>query len=116
MLYPKYEVFKDVSKQFRFRLKSKNYEIILASSEGYINKSDCLNAVGICQVNSQYDAYIEKRTTASGKYYFVVQSTNWKDIGRSEDYNTIAARDEGIRDVKRDAVTRNIEDLTTVSV
>src|SRR5688572_17827259 len=102
MSYPRYEIFKDVKGEFRFRLKSKNYEIILTASEGYINKSDCKNAISICQRNSPYESDYDKRTTSNGKYYFVLRSDNKKDIGRSEDYSTAWARDEGIKDVKRD--------------
>lgn len=112
MSYPRYEVFKDVRSEFRFRLKSKNHEIILASSEGYTNKSDCLNAIGICQRNSPHDRHYDKRTTTGSKYYFTLRSDNGRDIGRSEDYNTSSARDEGIKDVQRDGPTQTVVDLT----
>lgn len=112
MNYPRYELVKDVAGEFRFRLKSKNYEPILHSSEGYKNKSDCLSAIGICQRNSPHDQYYDKRTTTGGKYYFTLRSSNGRDIGRSEDYNTSSGRDEGIKDVKRDGATQAIVDLT----
>jgi len=115
MSYPRYEVFKDSKREFRFHLKSKNYEIILTSSEGYINKSDCLNAVGICQRNSPYDSDYDRGDTWSGKPYFVLRSDNKKDIGRSEDYSSASARENGISDVKRDGPTKNIVDQTLVS-
>lgn len=112
MDYPRYEVFKDTKGEFRFHLKSKNYEIILASSEGYNNKTDCKSAIGICQRNSPYDRYYDKRTTVNSKYYFTLRSDNGRDIGRSEDYNTSSARDEGISDVKRDGPTQTVVDNT----
>lgn len=116
MSFPRYEVFKDSKNEFRFNLKSKNYEVILTASEGYTNKSDCVHAIGICQINSQYDSDYDKRTTLSGKYYFTLRSNNGRDIGRSEDYNTISARDEGIKDVKRDGSTKTVVDLTLATV
>lgn len=116
MSYPRYEIFKDSKGEFRFRLKSKNYETILTASEGYNHKSDCQNAISICQRNSQYDSNYDKRTTVSGKYYFTLRSDNGRDIGRSEDYNSSYARDEGIKDVKRDAPTKTIIDLTLAPV
>jgi uncharacterized protein YegP (UPF0339 family) len=115
MSYPRYEVFKDSKREYRFHLKSKNYEIILTASEGYINKSDCLNAISVCQRNSQYDSDYDKRTTITGKYYFTLRSDNGRDIGRSQDYSTSWGRDEGIKDVKRDAPTKIIVDQTLVS-
>ena len=83
MSYPRYEIFKDSKKEFRFHLKSKNYEIILTASEGYVNKSDCQNAISVCQRNSPYESDYDRRTTLCGKPYFVLRSDNKKDIGRS---------------------------------
>lgn len=112
MSYPRYEVFKDTRGEFRFNLKSKNYQTILTSSEGYTNKTDCLHAIGICQRNSPYERYYDKRTTVSSKYYFTLRSDNGRDIGRSEDYNSSYSRDEGIKDVQRDGPTQTVVDLT----
>lgn len=112
MSYPRYEIFKDTRIEYRFRLKAKNGLIILTASEGYTNKSDCKTAISICQRYSPYDKNYDKRITASSRHYFTLRSDNGKDIGRSEDYNTASARDEGIRDVKRDAPTPTIVDLT----
>lgn len=116
MSYPRYEVFKDTSRNYRFRLRSKNYETILTASEGYVNKSDCMNAIGICQRNSPFDRFYDKRTTVSNKYYFTLRSENGRDISRSEDYNTSWSRDEGISDVKRDGSTKTVVDLTLAAV
>ncbi|HMF73603.1 MAG TPA: YegP family protein [Flavitalea sp.] len=115
MDYPRYEIFRDAKKEFRFRLKSKNYEIILTASEGYDSKYDCQNAISICQRNSPYDVDYDRRTTQSGKPYFVLRSDNKKDIGRSEDYSSVTAREEGIKDVKRDGPTKTIVDQTLVN-
>jgi uncharacterized protein len=112
MNYPRYEIFKDVAGQFRFRLKSKNYEIILTASEGYRDKNDCKRAIAICQQNSQHESNYDRRSTVNGKYYFTLRAINYKDIGRSEDYNTAYARDEGMKDVKRDGPTANVVDLS----
>lgn len=113
MQFPKYVVFKDNRGEYRFNLYSVNAEIILTSSEGYKYKSDCLHAISICQANSPYDMYYDRRTTTTYKYYFTLRSSgNYKDIGRSEDYNTTANRENGINAVKRDGKTNNIEDKT----
>lgn len=112
MSFPRYEIFKDTRGEYRFRLQSKNSEIILASSEGYTYKSDCKTAIEICQRNSPFERNYDKRTTSSGKFYFMLRGDNYKDIGRSEDYNTSSARDEGIRDVQRDGPTKTVIDLT----
>lgn len=112
MSYPRYEVFRDTAAQYRFRLRSKNYEIILTASEGYKDKDECKRGIAICQQNSPYESNYDRRTTGNGRYYFTLRASNYKDIGRSEDYNTVYARDEGIKDVKRDGPTANVVDLS----
>ena len=41
-----FEVYKDVKGEYRWRLKAANHEII-AQSEGYTTKQNCLHAVGL---------------------------------------------------------------------
>lgn len=41
---PKFEIFKDVAGQFRFRLRAPNWDII-TTSEGYVSKQGCKDAV-----------------------------------------------------------------------
>ena len=40
----KFEIFKDKKQEFRFRLKASNGKII-ASSEGYTERTSCLNGI-----------------------------------------------------------------------
>jgi uncharacterized protein YegP (UPF0339 family) len=60
---PKFQVYSDVSGEYRFRLIAANGEEI-AASEGYQAKEGCLN--GIAAVKSSCDAEIED-LTAAGK-------------------------------------------------
>ena len=48
---PKFEVYKDKAGEFRFRLKARNGEIILAS-EGYKEKKTCLNGIESVKKNA----------------------------------------------------------------
>ena len=48
---PKFEVYKDKAGEFRFRLKARNGEVILAS-EGYKTKASCLNGIESVRKNS----------------------------------------------------------------
>lgn len=48
---PKFEIFKDKAEEFRFRLKAPNGEII-AASEGYTSKSNCLSGIKSVQINA----------------------------------------------------------------
>lgn len=61
MLIPaKFEVFKDASGQFRFRLVAPNGEII-ASSEAYTTKDACMNVIESVKTNAPV-AEIEDQT------------------------------------------------------
>ena len=48
---PKFEIYNDKAGEFRFRLKARNGEIILAS-EGYTRKDGCLGGVESVRKNS----------------------------------------------------------------
>ncbi len=56
----KFEVFKDASGQFRFRLRAANNEII-AASEAYTSKAACLNGIDSVKTNAPI-AEIEDQT------------------------------------------------------
>ena len=49
--HPKFEVYKDKSGEFRFRLKARNGEII-ATGESYKAKASCLNAIDSIRRNA----------------------------------------------------------------
>ncbi len=41
-----FQVYKDKAGEYRWRLRADNYEII-ATGEGYVNKSDCLHCIDL---------------------------------------------------------------------
>ena len=49
--HPKFELYKDKSEQFRFRLKAGNGQII-ATGEGYKAKASCLNGIESIKKNA----------------------------------------------------------------
>ena len=49
-----YEVYKDASGEWRWRLWAANNKIIANSGEGYVNRTDCLAAIEL--VKSSKDA------------------------------------------------------------
>lgn len=55
--HPKFEVYTDKAGEYRFRLKARNGEPILAS-EGYVRKSSCLN--GVDSVRRNADSPVEE--------------------------------------------------------
>jgi uncharacterized protein len=115
MQNPKFELFKDTKGEFRFRLKAKNGEIILRSSEGYATKQGCQNGIASVKVNAPFDSRYDRRIATNAQFYFVLKASNGEQLGMSEYYPTTYARDNGIEAVKRDAPNAPIEDLTVAS-
>lgn len=107
----KFEVFRDKKGEFRFRLKAVNGETILAS-EGYRDRSGALNGVQSVKKNSDLLARFDRKTSKAGKPYFTLKAGNHQVIGTSEQYETEAARDNGIKSVMSAARLAAVEDRT----
>lgn len=107
----KFELYKDKAGEYRFRLKASNGQNILAS-EGYKAKSGCTNGIESVKKNAPDDARYERKETVVGKYMFNLKAANNQVIGTSESYNSVAARENGIESVKKNAPDANVEDLT----
>ena len=52
-----FEIYKDSSNLWRWRLKAANHEII-AQGESYYNKTDCLNAISL--VKSTTNVFVKE--------------------------------------------------------
>ena len=97
--------------EFQFVLKAGNGQVILAS-EGYSTKAACENGIESVRKNSQVDERFDKLEAKNGKLYFNLKASNGQIIGSSEMYESIAARDNGIESVKKNAPDADIkEDL-----
>lgn len=112
---PKFQIYIDNGKEYRFRLIAKNGKNILHSSEGYTTKQNCQNGIASVKVNSPYDSRYKRGIATNGQFYFVLKAGNGEALGMSEMYTTSYARDNGIEAVKRDAPNAPIEDLTVSS-
>lgn len=106
----KFEVYKDKAGEHRFRLKAGNGEVIL-SSEGYNAEAGCANGIESVKRNAGDAGRFTKATTESGKYRFNLTAKNGQVIGTSQNYQSEAARDNGIESVGRSA-----PDAATVAV
>jgi len=112
MKNPKFTISKDVRGEFRFVLRAANGEIILRSSEGYDTNQGCRKGIASTKVNAPYDERYFKATATNNQYYFALRAGNHETLGISETYTSTAARDNGVKAVKRDAPDAPIEDLT----
>lgn len=107
----KFELYKDKAGEFRFRLKAGNGETILAS-EGYKDRAGAMNGIESVKKNSDLLARFEKKTSSSGKPYFVLKAANHQVIGNSEMYSSDAACDNGIKSVMHTAPLAGVDDQT----
>lgn len=107
----KFEIYKDKKGETRFRLKSGNGQIILAS-EGYKRKASCMNGVESVRKNSQSDDRFERKDTKSGKYMFNLRARNGQVVGTSETYESAKSRDNGIASVAKNAPGAKVDDQT----
>ncbi len=98
----KFEIFKDKSGGFRFRLKAANGQIILAS-EAYKNKAGCKRGIEAVKNNSTKSERFSKSDTKAGKFLFNLLGANKKVVGTSQQYKTKASRDNGINSVQSNA-------------
>jgi uncharacterized protein YegP (UPF0339 family) len=115
MKNPKFTLFQDAASEYRFNLFAVNGRNILHSSEGYTSKGGCLNGIDAVKRNAPFDhRYSRKSTTvrSTTQYFFTLHAANGRTLGISEMYTTVAARENGIDAVKRDAPISPIEDLS----
>ena len=52
----KYEVYMDIAGEWRWRFKAANGKQIGASSEGYVNKADCLHSIDLIKQSANAPA------------------------------------------------------------
>lgn len=106
----KYQIKKTINNQYRWVLKATNGETLI-TGETYTTKQNCLNGIASSKV-SVSDKNFERKSSISGQPYFNQVANNYQVLGTSEMYSSIAARDNGIDSVKRNAPTATVEDLS----
>jgi uncharacterized protein YegP (UPF0339 family) len=119
----KYQVYRDVSGKFRFRLRAENNKIV-AVSQAYESKASCMN--GVKSVQSNCESHVEDKTAGMGeltnpkyevftdaasKFRFHLRASNGEIIAASEAYEAKSGVLNGIGAVQR-SCGAEIEDLT----
>ncbi len=94
--------------QYYFNLKAGNGQIIL-SSEGYTTTAARDNGIESVRKNAPDDGNYDRRDSSNGKPFFTLKAGNGQVIGRSELYETVASRENGIESVKKNAPDATVE-------
>lgn len=89
---------------FEYRLKAKNGEILIRSLRYYETKESCEEAIEMVKKYSQKDKMYLRLYSSTGNPYFILKAPNGDIIGKSQDYMTFAARENGISSVKKNAL------------
>lgn len=108
---PKFEIKNSTNNKFYFNLKSGNGEVIL-TSQMYRSKQGCESGISSVKVHAPEDSNYERKGATNDKYFFILKAKNGETIGKSKMYNSIQARDNGIRSVKTNAPIAETHDLT----
>ena len=107
-----FEIYQsEKSKDYYFRLKAKNGQIIL-SSQGYSSKSSCENGVESVRKNSADDGRFERKEATNGKHHFNLKASNGQIIGSSQMYASKDGMENGIKPVQNNAPDAEVKDLT----
>ncbi len=107
----KYVLEKTANGQFLFNLKAANGEAIF-TSESYVAKSSAEAGIESVRKNSSIDARFERKTSKSGKPFFVLKAGNGEPIGTSEMYESLPSMENGIESVKKNGPIAEISDVT----
>lgn len=108
----KFVITKRTNGEFQFNLKAGNGQTIL-TSEGYTTKAACTNGIESVKTNSQDDGRYDRKESTNGKPYFNLKASNGQIIGSSEMYESVAARENGIESVKKNAPDAIVDDQTS---
>ena len=107
----RYELKRTSDSQFMFNLKAGNNEVIL-TSERYRTKASAEAGIESVRTNSAIADRFERRTAADKKPYFVLKAGNGEIIGHSEQYNSTAAMENGIKSVQTNGPIGKVVDNT----
>ncbi|GGA80332.1 UPF0339 protein YegP [Flavobacterium palustre] len=108
----KFVITKRVNGEFQFNLKAGNGQTILAS-EGYSTQAACDNGIESVRKNAPDDDRYERKESSNGKFYFNLKAGNGQIIGNSEIYESLAARENGIESVKKNAPDAVVDNQAT---
>ena len=98
----KFELKTSSNGKFHFNLKAGNGQIIL-SSEMYESKASATGGIASVQKNAPDDSRYDRKESSNGKPFFTLKAGNGEVIGKSEMYESVSARDNGIESVKTNA-------------
>jgi uncharacterized protein YegP (UPF0339 family) len=106
-----FKIHKASNGQYYFVLEAENGEIVL-ESEMYMKKDSAVEGIESVRKNSAISDRFIRKTSNSGKPYFVLTAANNEPIGTGEMYSSKAAMEKGIESVVRNGPVAEVIDQT----
>lgn len=107
----KFELKRSPNGEFHFHLLTDAGQVIL-SSETYKARASAQNGIESVRKNSAEDHRFERKTSTSGRPYFVLKARNGEIIGQSQMFSSSDLMEAGITQVKHDAPAASVSDLS----
>jgi uncharacterized protein YegP (UPF0339 family) len=106
-----YKIHRASNNQYYFVLSADNGEVIL-ESEMYMKKESVLEGIEATRKMCAADEQFIRKTSNSGKPYFVLTAANHEPIGTGEMYSSKKAMEKGIESVKQCGPIAEVVDET----
>jgi uncharacterized protein YegP (UPF0339 family) len=95
-----FEIFRDGSSDFRWRLRANNHRVIADSAEGYRNRADCERGIALVREATTPEFYQDK----TGEYRWRLRAANGRIIADcGEGYVSETGAQRGFAAVRRAA-------------
>jgi uncharacterized protein YegP (UPF0339 family) len=110
----KFEIYQDAGKEYRWRLKAANGQVLATSGQGYKAKADCKHGVeriqqDVASSKLTFEVYEDKQK----EYRWRLKAANGQVIGASsEGYKAKADCEKAIDLIKTGAAKAEVEDKT----
>jgi uncharacterized protein YegP (UPF0339 family) len=108
----KFEVYQDNAKEFRWRLKATNGEVLATAGQGYKAKADCKNGVERIMKNAdklKFEVYEDNKKESR----FRIIASNGQTIGSSsQGYKSKTDCDHAVDLIKKGAKDADVSDMT----
>ena len=108
----KFEVYQDASKDFRWRLKAGNGEVLATPGQGYKAKADCQKGVERIKTEADKLAF-EVYEDNSNEFRWRAKAANGQVVATSsQGYKTKADCEDAINLIRKGAAKAHVEDKT----
>jgi uncharacterized protein YegP (UPF0339 family) len=108
----KFEVYQDASKEFRWRLKAGNGEVLATAGQGYKAKTDCQK--GVQRIKTEYDKLaFEVYEDNANEFRWRAKAANGQVVATSsQGYKAKADCEKAIDLIRKGAAKADVEDKT----